>query len=64
MIIVVIAIKAVGMSFMVRIPITITEPANAPTTAAVIPSTNALMLRCLPYFFEIWCWQNCKQVTR
>ncbi len=43
------AINAVRMSLIVRIPITITEPANAPTTAAVMPSTNAFMLGCLPY---------------
>ncbi len=43
------AINAVGMSLIVRIAITITEPANAPTTAAVMPSTNALILGCLPY---------------
>ena len=38
------AIKAVGMSLIVLIAITITAPANAPTTAAVMPSTNAFML--------------------
>jgi hypothetical protein len=47
--IVAIAINAVGMSLIVGIAITITEPANAPTTAAVMPSTKALILLCLPY---------------
>ncbi len=50
--IVAIAINAVGMSLIVRIAITITEPANAPTTAAVMPSTNAFMLLYLPYFLK------------
>ncbi len=44
------AINAVGMSLMVLIAITITAPAKAPTTAAVMPSTNAFMLG----FFRIY----------
>ena len=33
----------VGISFMLREAITKTDPIKAPMTAAVIPSTNALM---------------------
>ena len=40
--IVIAAIKAVGISIIVREAITKTEPTNAPITAAVIPSTNDL----------------------
>jgi len=43
------AIIAVGISFIVRIAITITAPTNAPITAAVMPSTNAFILGCFPY---------------
>ena len=42
----VIAITAVGTSWLVLVLIIITEPARAPTTAAVIPSTNAFKLGC------------------
>jgi hypothetical protein len=37
------AIKIVGMSIILRVAITMTDPTNAPTTAAVIPSTKALI---------------------
>ncbi len=43
------AIKVVGMSLIVRMAMTTTAPARAPTTAAVIPSTNAFMLACFEY---------------
>ena len=46
------AITAVGTSFIVRVAITITAPAYAPITAAVMPSTNALMPGFLPYFLK------------
>ena len=46
------AISAVGMSLIVLMAITITAPANAPITAAVMPSTNAFILGCLPYFLK------------
>ncbi len=36
------AMSNVGKSFMLRKAITSTDPINAPTTAAVIPSTKAL----------------------
>lgn len=43
-IIIVTAITAVSISLIVRITITITEPAKSPATAAVIPFTNAFYL--------------------
>ena len=46
------AINAVGISFIVLMAITITAPANAPMTAAVIPSTKAFILGFLPYFLK------------
>lgn len=42
------AINAVGMSVILRIAMMATAPAKAPIPAAVIPSTNALML-CNPF---------------
>ncbi len=51
------AINAVGMSVILRIAMIITAPTKAPITAAVIPSTNALML-CNP--FKMWRGDNRK----
>ncbi len=46
------AINAAGMSSIVRMPMTNTDPANAPATAVVMPSTNAFILTCSPYFLK------------
>ncbi len=48
---------------MLRIAITITEPISAPTTAAVMPSTKALMEAFLAILFKIWRRYYCKHIT-
>ncbi len=40
------------MSVIERVAMTNTDPTNAPTTAAVMPSTNALMLSFLDIFLK------------
>jgi hypothetical protein len=47
-----IAINAVGMSKILLVPIIITAPTRAPTTAAVMPSTNALIEVFLDIFLK------------
>lgn len=43
---------AVGISIIERVAMMITEPTNAPITAAVIPSTKALILWFLAIFLK------------